>query len=226
MAHFHPYLLGSPFVVITDHRPLVHLKNMKQTSGKISRWLHAISQYSFSVEYKPGRLHDDADALSRMCGATTISAGISKSEMRALQTSNEAIKAVISQLRDNSGRPPAEGRWREGAYRRYRQLWDQLQLGDDDILRRRRRLGARLDEVTVLVVPPPLVPSILRQVHDDPLSGHLGVNKTVDVLLERYYWPGFSADVERYIRECPCNVSAHVRIGIPTKSSPSLDCSW
>ena len=31
MAHFHPYLLGSPFVVITDHRPLVHLKKMKQT---------------------------------------------------------------------------------------------------------------------------------------------------------------------------------------------------
>ena len=76
-------------------------------------------------------------------------------------------------------------------------------MGNDNILRRRRRLGARLDEITVLVVPPTLVPTILRQVHDDPLSGHLGVNKTVDVLLERYYWPGFSADVKRYIRECP-----------------------
>ena len=106
MAHFHPYLLGSPFVVITDHRPLVHLKNMKQTSGKISRWLHAISQYTFTVEYKPGRLHEDADALFRMCGATTISAGVTEAEMRALQTSDEAIKAVISRLRENNGCPP------------------------------------------------------------------------------------------------------------------------
>ena len=51
-------------------------------------------------------------------------------------------------------------------------------------------------------MPQALVPTILQQLHVDPLSGHLGVSKTTDTLLQRYYWPGFSADVDDYIRRC------------------------
>ena len=201
-AHFHPYLLGAPFVVVTDHRPLVHLNTMKHPAGKVGRWLHTLSQYTFTVEYKPGRLHVDADALSRMCAVTTIPASANVAELRAMQEADDVLATVIARLRADEGRPPAEGVWRDGAHRRYRQLWDQLQLDDHNILRRNRRLGARLETTSVLVVPQALVPTILQQLHGDPLSGHLGVSKTTDTLLQRYYWPGFSADVDDYIRRC------------------------
>ena len=201
-AHFHPYLLGAPFVVVTDHRPLVHIHTMKHPAGKVGRWLHTLSQYNFTVEYKPGRLHVDADALSRMCAVTTIPASVNVAELRAMQEADDVIATVIARLRANEGRPPAEGIWREGAHRRYRQLWDQLQLDDHNILRRNRRLGARLETTSVLVVPQALVSTILPQLHRDPLSGHFGVSKTTDTLLQRYYWPGFSADVDEYVRRC------------------------
>ena len=127
-AHFDPYLLGAPFVVVTDHRPLFHLNTMKHPAGKVGRWLHTLSQYTFTVRYKPGRLHVDADALLRMCAVTTIPASANVAELRAMQEADDVLATVIARLRADEGRPPAEGVWRDGAHRRYRQLWDQLQL--------------------------------------------------------------------------------------------------
>ena len=125
-AHFNPYLLGAPFVVVTDHRPLVHLHTMKHPAGKVGRWLHNLSQYNFTVEYKPGQLHVDADALSRMCAVTTIPASVNVAELRAMQEADDVLATVIARIRADEGRPPPEGIWHEGAHRRYRQLWDQL----------------------------------------------------------------------------------------------------
>jgi hypothetical protein len=36
---------------------------------------------------------------------------------------------------------------------------------------------------------------LLREHHDISIAGHLGFEKTVAALTERYYWPGMFADV-------------------------------
>ena len=56
---------------------LVHVRTIKQPAGRMGRLLHAISQFDFEVVYKPGRLHTDADALSRICAATTLLPSVS-----------------------------------------------------------------------------------------------------------------------------------------------------
>ena len=202
MAHFRPYLLGAKFVVVTDHRPLVHVRTMKQPAGRMGRWLHAISQFDFEVVYKPGRLHTDADALSRICAATTLLPSVLPDVHIAAQAADPAIAAVISLLRAGADRPPAAGMWRTGALRRFRQIWCQLEIGGDGVLYRNTRLGAQLDKTKILVVPSTLVPDVLQQVHADPMGGHSGVNKTIATLIQRYYWPGFSSSVDDYIRHC------------------------
>ena len=36
-------------------------------------------------------------------------------------------------------------------------------------------------------------------------SGHLGIHKTAEKLAECYFWPGYAADVEKWVKECkPC----------------------
>jgi len=40
---------------------------------------------------------------------------------------------------------------------------------------------------------------VLRLAHDIPLAGHLGIKKTRERVLQRYYWPGIS-DVATYCR--------------------------
>ena len=48
--------------------------------------------------------------------------------------------------------------------------------------------------------------------HAIPLAGHLGVAKTLDRVLQHYFWPGIFSDVRQYCRVCPeCQKSAKRR---------------
>ena len=39
--------------------------------------------------------------------------------------------------------------------------------------------------------------------HEGVMGGHLGVEKTLDRLKERFYWPGHYMDVSNWCRNCP-----------------------
>ena len=43
---------------------------------------------------------------------------------------------------------------------------------------------------------------VLKKVHNDPFSGHLGVDKTTDKIRHRFYWPKYLKDVAEYIQQC------------------------
>ena len=46
---------------------------------------------------------------------------------------------------------------------------------------------------------------LLAEAHDVPVSGHVGVAKTVDLLTRSYYWPGMHGEVKEYVTSClPC----------------------
>ena len=57
-------------------------------------------------------------------------------------------------------------------------------------------------DVTQLVVPNELRRSVLKLAHDSIMSGHEGINKTVDRVLSQFWWPGVQGDVTRYCRSC------------------------
>ena len=60
------YLLGRPFKVRTDHNSLIWLLRFKDPQGQLARWIEELSQYTMILEYRKGKLHANADALSRM----------------------------------------------------------------------------------------------------------------------------------------------------------------
>lgn len=62
---FRAYLLGRQFIIRTDHASLVWLLNFKHPQGQQARWLEELSQYDMVICHRPGRLHSNADALSR-----------------------------------------------------------------------------------------------------------------------------------------------------------------
>lgn len=59
------YLLGAPFCLITDHAPLTWLSCMIDSNARLTRWYLGLQPYKFSVEYKKGAHHANADFLSR-----------------------------------------------------------------------------------------------------------------------------------------------------------------
>ena len=68
---FRHYLMGREFKVISDHRPLRYLMQHKQLNAKHQRWRAIVQDYSFTVEHRAGKLHNNADVLSRWPRRTT-----------------------------------------------------------------------------------------------------------------------------------------------------------
>ena len=66
LRHFRSYLLGRPFIVRTDHAALKWIQQFKEPEGQIARWLEYLQEFDFQTEYRPGKWHGNADALSRL----------------------------------------------------------------------------------------------------------------------------------------------------------------
>ena len=64
VSTFRSYLLGKHFVVRTDNSAAATLKLAKQP--KLQRWAVALSEYTYTVKHRPGKLHSHVDALSRL----------------------------------------------------------------------------------------------------------------------------------------------------------------
>ena len=63
---FQDYLKGASFTVWTDHNPLTYIFTTAKLDSTGHRWLAQLTNFNFSIKYKPGRHNNDADALSRM----------------------------------------------------------------------------------------------------------------------------------------------------------------
>lgn len=56
---------------------------------------------------------------------------------------------------------------------------------------------------TQLVMPPKLCPLLLTQLHEE--MGHLGVERTLHLVRERFFWPHMQRDIEYHInKRCSC----------------------
>ena len=70
---FKSFLFGVNFVVKTDHQPLVYLHVMRLVDNRLARTLADLSEFSFSIEFVPGKDNTAADALSRLIRPLTDS---------------------------------------------------------------------------------------------------------------------------------------------------------
>ena len=67
VKHMKSFLYGIPFVIYTDHKPLVYLHNASHHNSRLSRTLDDLKDFEFELRYKPGRDNIVADYLSRIC---------------------------------------------------------------------------------------------------------------------------------------------------------------
>ena len=65
IKQFRPFVNGSQLTVVTDHKPLKWLESMQNPRNRGARWIMELQQYNYKVEYKPGKTHINADAISR-----------------------------------------------------------------------------------------------------------------------------------------------------------------
>lgn len=69
----HDYLYGASFEVRTDNNPLTYVLTTTKLDATGHQWLVALSNYQFTLKYKPGPKNIGADVLSRRPGLAPIS---------------------------------------------------------------------------------------------------------------------------------------------------------
>ncbi|CAD7000888.1 unnamed protein product [Ceratitis capitata] len=52
---------------------------------------------------------------------------------------------------------------------------------------------------------------ILRQCHDNPLAGHMGVKKIFPRVSQKSYWPKMKSDIAKYVRACKTQTCQQVK---------------
>ena len=65
IRHWKYYLGYRPFVLRTDHEALKWIRGIEEPKGMILRWLETLANHEFTVEFRAGKKHGNADSLSR-----------------------------------------------------------------------------------------------------------------------------------------------------------------
>ncbi|CAM4964110.1 unnamed protein product [Rotaria socialis] len=63
--YYRPYIEGTRFTAITDHKALKWLHSTKDLNSRLARWAIQIATYDIDIQHRPGSENGPPDALSR-----------------------------------------------------------------------------------------------------------------------------------------------------------------
>ena len=221
IEHFRPYILGNSFILRTDHSSLKWLWNFKEPEGQVARWIQKLQEYTFTIIHRPEKKHANADTLSRrpcpqchqleqQLPTDTIALTSLQQELKDLETlqRNDVALGPIIRMLENRETPTTPQLKLSPEARKLQQIL----LVRDGLLYRSYFVNESSPLRYQLVMPQVLRASVLQELHSGSVSGHLGRDKMLSLLKERYYWPGHYLDVTDWIAKCEsCN----------TRKSPS-----
>ena len=206
----------------TDHGSLAWLTNFKQPEGQLARWIEKLQEFDFEIVHRPGHRHKIADALSGLpcnqCGrsnhlepsliATTVTdmsntllQHCSVNELRNSQLADPSIIIILPAI-EKQQKPTANTlQGCSPEVRRFFQLLDQLEVRDGLLWRKYEDKDGHNHHLQ-LVIPASLRHTVLHEIHAGVIEGHLGQDKPLSLLKERFYWPGHWTDVNNWCRTC------------------------
>ena len=229
---FSTYILGSSFVIETDHKPLVPLLNTKHLDDlppRILRFRLRLAKYEYVAHHIPGKL---------LYAADTLSCSPMEEEGDALQLQEEveayinlvtipsipATPQRLQELRQEQMKDPTCSRVREycktqwpgrdsvpSAVKPYWKVRGQLTLCEDILLYRSR-----------VVVPPTLRRDIMLRIHE----GHQGAERCRMRVQQSVWWPAVTSQVKQFVDNCrECAKRARQRRE-PLVPTPLPDYPW
>lgn len=120
---------------------------------------------------------------------------LSEEALAAQQRADPELKVVLEYL--ESGEKPLGRKLQSPNMAMWMREWNKFEVKNGVLYRKRMDQGRVLRQ---LVLPKNLREMVLTSLHDD--MGHLGLERTLDLLRYRFYWPKMADAVERKIKTC------------------------
>ena len=196
--HFNTYILGRPFTVESDHKPLemIHQKSLASAPPRLQIMLLQLQRYNVTIRYKPGKDMLLTDAMSR---CPSYSSEEIKLDMRVDYVAfnkawiaklkkaiwEDLILSIVYQLTQQG--------WPHQRRHTPQMAWAYWDFRDE----------LSTDEGLLLKGPCIVIPSCLREEYRERLHHvHLSATKVQQNARQHLYWPELDADIVDYTKRC------------------------
>ncbi|CAF1382779.1 unnamed protein product [Didymodactylos carnosus] len=225
---WHKHLDGRPFVIETDHKPLLPFNLKHQPNSKCERWRLKLQQYQFTVHYIKGKHNTVADYLSRspVDDATNDEDDYFPTMSRGTQIENSTPLQIVAPV---VTRAQSEQHDKRADSYATDQTCDPLQQKTNDhtpvdrscVAQDRPRTTTNVDDKLLILSAKdnmlmrkssPLVPfvpkgqiraDIIKIYHDTRGNGaHFGRDRTISKIKQRYFWPSMIQDIKNHVQSC------------------------
>ena len=230
---FHEYLYGGKFDVFTDNNPLTYILTSAKLDACGQRWVASLTNYDFRLFYKTGKSNVEADALSQIpadsyhelespvvktilkscqeydwtdfngnpmevvCKTSQVVEGRMTNEQKKTEQSNDdTISQILWVLKNKEGPNSLTTELAKQMY----QYRSKLILRHGLLYRKYYDINLMEDRMQ-FVLPKKYHVEAMEACHDS--VRHLGIERTLSLLRDRFYWSNMAKDVENYVKTCP-----------------------
>ncbi len=205
-----PYLFGQKFTVVTDHAALKLLMITTHAVGsRLARYAMELQEHNMIIRHRPGLANNNADGLSRnpvgrptsetdialfppeKTGAFVLAGvenGLTPHHLRQRQMEDAFWGPILRFLVDPTNPTLQSVSKKAAAYEVVDGVLYRKVYGEE----KPRRIA----------VPVTMRTWVQQHCHDDPLSGHLAIDKTGEKVRHRFFWPKMTTHIYDYVTSC------------------------
>ncbi len=197
LKNWRPLLAGSPhkIIIYSDHLNLQYWRLPQRISRRVAREVLELSEYNFEIHHLPGRLNGRADALSRRPG---YDQGEDNNKDVVILPDCVFVRAGATQRAPPMQRIMAQEEM---------EAMDPIYAQDEELIKPwiNAHHLKKVDRVWykegrhVVTGSMEHKRTFVQVHHDAPVYGHLGINKTHQLVSRRYWWPNMQQDVKDYM---------------------------
>ena len=203
------------FLIRSDSKSLVSLKNMKDPRGIFVRWQSYLDSFNYDLEHRSGKRNANADGLSRAVGLKTegpanfdpyqldeelvdeVYQVEEQGDYIQSLKKDDVLQQIMQIIKNNEVVTKEKKKEMNLRGRTYLKFLKYLKIKDD-------KLYLQLEGWKEPKLCPPInmYDQIFKLCHENKLLGHGGMNETIHQINQRFYFPHIPTYVSGRIRNC------------------------
>jgi hypothetical protein len=218
------FFWGRKISIESDHEALKGVLNLRDPYGRIARWFALLSQFNFEVKYLKGTENVSADAMSRTYGDLDDNQ-LAELEAKCCSLREEVVNSILS-YNGPTDEQYIKAQREDPEICKYLRYLEMNELPADDVealriakesvnfkimnklIYRNTKTHKNDNHNTPLLwVPDSMRKEVLLETHDSIWEGaHMGRDKTIDKIKQKYYFRNVPKFVDLWVRTCSiCN---------------------